>query len=97
MSTESTTAQMCIRDRPNPVASMRGGTLNWKLSGYDLEFNRTDRTAPPSFQALAFAREHANMLAQKHDISFVDAAELQAWQEEAEMCIRDIPNSFSHC
>ena len=69
---------------PNPVASMRGGTLNWKLSGYDLEFNRTDRTAPPSFQALAFAREHANMLAQKHDISFVDAAELQAWQEEAD-------------
>ena len=38
---------------PNPVASMRGGTLNWKLSGYDLEFNRTDRTAPPSFQALS--------------------------------------------
>lgn len=69
---------------PNPVASMRGGTLNWKLSGYDLEFNRTDRTAPPSFQALKFAREHASMLAQKRGISFIDGATLHTWQEEAD-------------
>lgn len=69
---------------PNPVASMRGGTLNWKLSGQALEFQRTDRTAPPSFAALQFARRHAEKLAEDYGVSFIDADTLRQWRAEAE-------------
>lgn len=69
---------------PNSVATMRGGTLNWKLSGYELEFGRTDRTAPPSAEAMRFAREHADALARRHGVSFIDADTLRAWRAEAD-------------
>lgn len=72
---------------PNPVASLKGGTLNWKLSGYQLEYGRTDRTAPPSPRALTFARERAEILACRHGVGFIDADTLAAWQAQAE----DIP------
>lgn len=68
---------------PNPVAYMRGGTLNWKLSGYPLELGRNDRTSPPSPQAFDFARGQAQLFAEKYKIAFIDAQTLQAWQDEA--------------
>lgn len=69
---------------PNPVASMTGGTLNWKLSGFPLEFQRTDRTAAPSFAALEAACQRAGVLARNHGVSLVDAATVRQWQSEAE-------------
>lgn len=68
---------------PN-VATMRGGTVGWKLSGFELESGRTDRTGAPSFEALRFAHQKAMEMADKFSISFVDADTVHSWQREAE-------------
>ncbi len=69
---------------PNRVVSLKGGTMNWRRSGFDLTSGLSRHTAPPSAKALAFAREHAAVLAKEQGISFVDAATVRQWQVEAD-------------
>ena len=69
---------------PNPVASLKGGTMNWRLSGFPLEYEHAPRTAPPSAEALDVARQRAAVVAARYGVSFVDAATVRRWQGEAE-------------
>ncbi len=68
---------------PNKVVALKGGTMNWQLAGYTLEYGTRRRTAPPSLLALDAARQRAAAVAQKYGISFVDAATVDAWRAEA--------------
>lgn len=66
------------------VTTMRGGTVGWKLSGFELESGRTDRSGAPSYKALKFAHQKAMEMAEKFSVSFIDADTLRSWQKEAE-------------
>jgi len=68
---------------PNRVVALKGGTMNWQLAGYALEYGTQRRTAPPSPAALDIARQCAAAVAQKYGVSFIDAANLDAWRAEA--------------
>jgi len=68
---------------PNKVAALKGGTMNWRLAGFTLEYGATRRTAPPSPAALDAARKRALKVAKKYGISFVDADTTRRWQSEA--------------
>ncbi len=68
---------------PNKVVALKGGTMNWQLAGFSLEYGTKRRTAPPSARALDFAREKSRAVAEKYRVSFVSAATLADWQKEA--------------
>lgn len=68
---------------PNKVVALKGGTMNWQLAGYTLEYGTQRSTAPPSPAALDIARQRTAAVAEKYGVSFVDAATLDAWKAEA--------------
>lgn len=69
---------------PNKIVALKGGTMNWQLAGYTLEYGTKRRTAPPSPRALDAARERAGAVAEKYGISFVDAGTVMKWRAEAD-------------
>lgn len=69
---------------PNTVVALKGGTMNWQLAGFTLEYGTQRRTAPPSLRALDIARKRAADVAEKYAVSFVDAATVTAWQQDDE-------------
>ena len=69
---------------PNKVVALKGGTMNWQLAGYSLEYGTQRRTAPPSPRALDAARQRAGTVAQQYGVAFVDAATVAEWQAEAD-------------
>jgi rhodanese-related sulfurtransferase len=68
---------------PNKVVALKGGTMNWQLAGYPLEYGAALRTAPPSPRALDVARKRAASVAGKYGISFVAGEKLREWQAES--------------
>ena len=69
---------------PNKVVALKGGTMNWQLAGFSLEYGAQRRTAPPSAAALDAARARVAAVAEKYAISFVDTTTVEQWQAEAE-------------
>lgn len=67
----------------NRIVALKGGTMNWQLAGYPLEYGTTRRTSPPSADALNKARERAANVSKKYGIRYVDAAMVRQWQDEA--------------
>lgn len=68
---------------PNPVAALKGGTMNWQLAGLELEYGANRATSAPSLAALEVARERSAAVAEKYGVRFVDGATLRQWQEQA--------------
>lgn len=66
----------------NRVAALKGGTMNWSLNGYDLEYGANRTSAPPSFSTLLSARERALAVAEKYGVPFIDTKTLEAWKDE---------------
>lgn len=69
---------------PNRVVALKGGTMNWQLSGQGLEYGSQRRTAPPSWRAVQVAQARAAKVAKKYHIQYVSAETLRAWQQEAQ-------------
>lgn len=68
---------------PNRVAALKGGTMNWQLSGFELEYG-ADRPVPPSTPAgLSVARQRIKEVAARYGVRFADAAEVARWRDEA--------------
>ena len=67
---------------PNPVAALKGGTMGWRLAGFELEHDQT-RTAPaPRPQNVARAREAALRVAKRAGVGYIDRATLQRFSAE---------------
>jgi rhodanese-related sulfurtransferase len=77
------TQTLCNAGIPNKVVALKGGTMNWQLAGYTLEYGTALRTAPPSPLALDIARKRAAKVAEKYGISFITAGKVREWQMEA--------------
>jgi rhodanese-related sulfurtransferase len=68
---------------PNKIVALKGGTMNWQLAGYALDYGNTRCTSPPSPAAIDIARRRAGGIAEKYGISFVEGEVVKRWQAEA--------------
>ncbi|WP_114814851.1 rhodanese-like domain-containing protein [Paraburkholderia kururiensis] len=70
---------------PNPVVALENGTQGWTLAGLALEYGSA-RRYPDTVDriALADARERAKALAQRFELTTLDAAGAQAWLDAAD-------------
>lgn len=69
---------------PNRVVALKGGTMNWQLAGYALQYGTTRRTSPPSPAALDAARARAAKVRVTYGVPYVTADTVRTWQAEAE-------------
>ncbi len=69
---------------PNEVVALKGGTMNWELSGLTVERGTKDRYSwdAPSAKAVAVAKERAAKVAERYNVRFVDQAGLNKWKGE---------------
>ncbi len=68
---------------PNPVVSLRDGTMAWLLSGRSLAHGRAAPLPEPGEKALADARTQAADVARRAGVRRIDAAQLAAFEAEA--------------
>jgi hypothetical protein len=68
---------------PNPVVSLRNGTMDWLLTGRRLAHGRRTPLPEPGAVALVTARERAASVAQRAGVQSIDAAELARFESEA--------------
>ncbi|MEJ2686451.1 MAG: rhodanese-like domain-containing protein [Gammaproteobacteria bacterium] len=68
---------------PNPVAALKGGTMGWRLAGFELEHGAQRVAPPPSPQARAGALAAARDVARRAGVENVDRTELTPWQTES--------------
>lgn len=61
---------------PNPVVSLKDGTMAWLLDGHELDRGRTSPLPEPTPEHLAQARAGAQALAQRAGLRTIDEAEL---------------------
>lgn len=68
---------------PNRVAALKGGTMNWQLAGFELEYG-AERPVPPSTpEGRKAAAERIARVAERYGVRFADAGEVARWQAEA--------------
>lgn len=67
---------------PNPVVSLRDGTMAWLLAGRELARGRRAALPEPGADALAQARARAQAMAARAGVGWVDEAGLARWQQE---------------
>jgi len=68
---------------PNPVVSLKDGTMAWLLAGRKLAHGRTSPLPEPGEKALADARTRAATVALRAGVRRIDAAQLAAFEAEA--------------
>jgi rhodanese-related sulfurtransferase len=71
---------------PNKVVALRNGTMGWTLAGFTPDRGKDRRlpAAPPSAQALAWAKKAAEDVAQRSGVRRIDLETLESWRGEAE-------------
>jgi rhodanese-related sulfurtransferase/predicted metal-dependent enzyme (double-stranded beta helix superfamily) len=69
---------------PNPVASLKDGTMAWLLSGQELAHGRATSNPQPSPQSLAIAREQAEAVAVRAAVRRIDTDLLARFESEAD-------------
>jgi rhodanese-related sulfurtransferase len=67
---------------PNPVVSLKNGTMDWLKSGATLNHGVASSAPAPSAATLAVARSRAAEVAQRAGVSTISSAQLQAFQEQ---------------
>ena len=67
---------------PNPVASLRNGTMAWHLAGLALAKGATEHAGRPSAQGLEKARAAAARVAERFAVRTIDRATLDRWRAE---------------
>lgn len=69
---------------PNPVAALKGGTMNWTLSGLELEYGAARQAPLPSETAVEVAQGYACAVRRKFGVARIDMDTLDAWRKEAD-------------
>ena len=68
---------------PNKVVSLKNGTQDWHLAGYEVLKGSTARPPAVTPHGHAAARAAADRVAERFGVSRIDAATLARWQSEA--------------
>ena len=69
---------------PNPVVSLKDGTMAWLLAGHTLAHGRNASLPEPSAATVADARARAESIAQRAGVQRIDAASLRGLEAESE-------------
>jgi len=69
---------------PNKVSLLDDGTKGWQREGWALEEGATRSFGPVSEAAVAVARERAAKLRQSSAVPYVDAPQIEVWQQDSE-------------
>jgi rhodanese-related sulfurtransferase len=69
---------------PNPVSLLEDGTKGWQREGWDLELGAARSYGPLSDAALLVARDRAEHLREHTPVPFVDAAQIDIWQQDTD-------------
>ena len=68
---------------PNKVVSLKNGTQDWHLAGYEVQKGSTARPPAVTASGHATARAAADRIAERFGVARIDAAALARWQAEA--------------
>ena len=68
---------------PNPIVSLKDGTMAWHLAGLEVVSGATGRAPAVSAEGLAEARQRAEAVARRYGVPAIDRATLAQWQNEA--------------
>lgn len=68
---------------PNRVVALKGGTMNWQLAGFDLEYGSTRPVPPITEEGRHMAEQRIRKVAEMYHVRFVDPRQVAAWQAEA--------------
>ncbi len=69
---------------PNPVRSLKNGTMGWHLAGFEVARGASRRAPAVSPQGLALARERAQRVARRFGVPMIDGRTLDEWRREAD-------------
>jgi len=69
---------------PNPVVALKNGTMGWELAGFPAEHGRDNMVSEPVGSALEAALALADVVAKRHQVSFVTLAQVRAMQAQAD-------------
>lgn len=68
---------------PNRVVALKGGTMNWQLAGFELEYGSTRPVPSLTTKGLRIAEQRIRKVAQTYHVRFVEPEQVAAWQAEA--------------
>lgn len=68
---------------PNQVVALKGGTMNWQLAGFDLEYGSTRPMPPITVEGWHIAEQRIRKVAEAYHVRFVEPQEVAVWQTEA--------------
>lgn len=69
---------------PNKVVSLKNGTQDWHLAGYEIVVGAEARAPDPSADALASAMAYKDKIAALSGVEEIDASTLAAWRADAD-------------
>ena len=67
---------------PNKVMALRNGTMGWHLAGLTCASGETGRTPTYTDDGLAWAKAHAQEVANKFDVGRTDRATVEKWRAD---------------
>ena len=68
---------------PNRVVALKGGTMNWQLSGFDLEYGSTRPVPPSTEEGRRVAAQRIRHVADAYHVRFVEPRTVAEWQADA--------------
>lgn len=68
---------------PNRVVALKGGTMNWQLAGFELEYGSTRPVPPITEEGRRIAEQRIRKVARAYHVRFVEPEQVAAWQAEA--------------
>ena len=68
---------------PNRVVALKGGTMNWQLSGFDLEYGSPRPVPPSTEEGRRVAAQRIRQVAETYHVRFVEPRTVAEWQADA--------------
>lgn len=68
---------------PNRVVALKGGTMNWQLSGFTLEYGSSRPVPPSTEEGRRVAAQRIRRVAETYQVRFVEPRTVADWQADA--------------
>jgi len=69
---------------PNRVVALKGGTMNWQLSGFELEYGSQRPVPALTNDGKQIALQRIYDVAKRYNVSFIDAETVAEWKRESD-------------
>lgn len=68
---------------PNRVVALKGGTMNWQLAGFELEYGSIRPVPPITEEGRHIAEQRIRKVAETYHVRFIEPQKVAVWQSEA--------------